>query len=143
MEFTINTYDECEKCEMPKNPYHDKQGCPEDYVEPEQDEGCDTVMESTLEEIDDIYKFIQAMDLTGGEQQMRDRALLTLDEVTNSIKRLQEEEDKTCHTCKKEYEVEDGRGGYEGHKCLECFEAEENTLIEPKDFIGLPMIEKN
>tara|TARA_R110000782_G_scaffold40874_1_gene94219 strand:- start:118 stop:444 length:327 start_codon:yes stop_codon:yes gene_type:complete len=33
-------------------------------------------------------------------------------------------EDKTCHTCKKEYEVESGRGGYEGHQCFECFEIE-------------------
>ena len=33
-----------------------------------------------------------------------------------------DDEDKTCHTCKKEYEVEAGRGGYEGHECFECFE---------------------
>ena len=43
---------------------------------------------------------------------------------------IEEEEDKTCHTCKKEYEVEDGRGGYEGHKCLECFEEEEEETYE-------------
>ena len=42
----------------------------------------------------------------------------------------EEEEDKTCHTCKKEYEVEDGRGGYEGHKCVECFEEEEEEDCE-------------
>jgi len=36
-----------------------------------------------------------------------------------------EDEEKTCHTCKKEYEVEPGRGGYEDHKCLECFEEED------------------
>tara|TARA_R110000824_G_scaffold348786_3_gene535500 strand:+ start:658 stop:1071 length:414 start_codon:yes stop_codon:yes gene_type:complete len=137
MEFTINTYDECEKCEMPKNPYHDKQGCPEDYVEPEQDEGCDTVMESTLEEIDDIYKFLQAMDLTDGEQRMRDRALLTLDQVTNSIKRLQEEEAEL--EAVREEEMADYLRILKYDKELE----EATTLIEPKDFIGLPMIEKN
>ena len=35
------------------------------------------------------------------------------------------EEDKTCHSCGKEYEVEDGRGGYEDHQCLDCFTEEE------------------
>ena len=29
-DFAIFIYDECEKCEMPKNPYHDKHGCPKE-----------------------------------------------------------------------------------------------------------------
>jgi len=39
------------------------------------------------------------------------------------ISRLEEkeEEDKTCWTCKKEYEVEPGRGSYDGHQCWDCY----------------------
>ena len=32
-DFAIFIYDECEKCEMPKNPYHDKHGCPKEVEE--------------------------------------------------------------------------------------------------------------
>tara|TARA_R110000803_G_scaffold66466_1_gene127974 strand:- start:6054 stop:6542 length:489 start_codon:yes stop_codon:yes gene_type:complete len=44
------------------------------------------------------------------------------DEDTDDDQSDDDDEDKTCHTCKKEYEVEAGRGGYEGHECFECFE---------------------
>ena len=36
-DFAIFIYDECEKCEMPKNPYHDKHGCPKEVEEEELD----------------------------------------------------------------------------------------------------------
>jgi len=45
----------------------------------------------------------------------------------------EEEEDKTCWTCKKEYEVEPGRGGYEGHQCFDCFEKENGADEEEEE----------
>ena len=45
-EFTINIYDECEKCEMPKNPYHDKHGCPKEV---EEDDCCKTCEQTDIE----------------------------------------------------------------------------------------------
>jgi len=40
-----------------------------------------------------------------------------------------DEEDKTCHTCKKEYEVEPGRGNYDGHECWDCYVKENGEGI--------------
>jgi len=71
-----------------------------------------------------------------------------LDEIKNSWSKLfereqqqekfiteeeEEEEDKTCWTCKKEYEVEPGRGGYDGHQCFDCFQKENGADEEEEE----------
>jgi len=62
------------------------------------------------------------------------------DTCVSRLEEEEEEEDKTCWTCKKEYEVEPGRGGYDGHQCFDCFQ-KENGADEEEENLHIGCIE--
>jgi len=81
------------------------------------DDDGDTMHEPTVKEIDEIYNFILGGDMrfaSASEEEIQ-RMLLTLDRVSNSINRReeQEEEDKQCADCEIEAKKHcDECGGY-------------------------------